>query len=208
VVARAARDAGARRLVHLSTAGVYDRSPGAGDVSEDSPLVGEDGGDYPVTKRDTDRALAEVGGLTTVLVRPPAILGSGETSVWNALRPAAVRDGERDANPDKSFAWVHVDDLADLVADVATGAVPTADNAEHGPVAGGTTAVIVAGEAATWRDYHGTVCEALGVEPGWSDEPVWQGSLLTDRAVRWGWSPRVGLAGALEELRRDVRALA
>ena len=122
VPARAARDAGVPRFAHVSTAGVYDRSPGVGDVSDDSPVVGHDGGDYPVTKRDTDRALAEVDGITRVLVRSPAILGVGETSVWNTLRPAGVRDGNRQDNPDKSFAWVHVDDLASLIADVATAA--------------------------------------------------------------------------------------
>lgn len=53
VLARAARDAGVVRLVHVSTAAVYDRSPEAGDVDEDSALVGEDGGDYPVTKLAT-----------------------------------------------------------------------------------------------------------------------------------------------------------
>lgn len=205
VLARAARDAGVARLVHVSTAGVYDRSPGVGDVREGSTLVGPDGGDYPVTKLDTDRALSEVDGLTTVLVRPPAIMGSGETSVWNTLRPAQVRDGERGANPDKSFAWVHVDDLAALVADVATGAVAAADDAADGPVPGGTTPVVVAGEHATWRDYHGAVCEALGVEPEWTDEPVWTGRLVPDRARRWGWSPRVGLADAMAELRAGLR---
>ena len=206
VLARAARDAGVRRFVHVSTAGVYDRSPGAGDVTEDSPLVDDDGGDYPVTKRDTDRALAEVGGLTLVLVRPPAILGGGPTSVWNTLRPASVRDGELGANPDKSFAWVHVDDLAALLADVATGAVATADDPEQGPVEGGTTAVVVAGEPATWRDYHGTVTSALGVVPEWTDEPVWTGQVLPDRARRWGWAPRVDLRAAMDELRDGLTA--
>ena len=52
--ARAARDAGVARLVHLSTCAVYDRSPGTGDVDEDSALVGDDAGTYAVTKRDTD----------------------------------------------------------------------------------------------------------------------------------------------------------
>src|SRR4051794_19480952 len=72
VLARAARDAGVERLVHISTAGVYDRSPWAGDVDEGSPLVGDDAGAYAVTKRDTDAALAEIGGITRVLLRPPA----------------------------------------------------------------------------------------------------------------------------------------
>jgi nucleoside-diphosphate-sugar epimerase len=71
-------------------------------------------------------------------------------------------------------------------------------------VAGEATPVIVAGEPATWRDYLGTVARAVGVEPEWTDEPVWTGQLRTDRARRWGWAPRVGLAQALEELRRGL----
>jgi nucleoside-diphosphate-sugar epimerase len=99
---------------------------------------------------------------------------------------------------------VHVDDLADLVADLATGAVATAGDPERGPVAGATTPVVVAGEPATWRDYLGTVTAALGVEPEWTDEPAWTGRLVADRARRWGWRPRVDLAAALDELRRGL----
>lgn len=206
-LARAARDAGVARLVHVSTAGVYDRSPGTGDIAEDGPLLPDGSGDYPDTKNAADAALAGVGGLTTVLVRPPAILGTGDTSVWNTLRPRAMRDGDRRANPDTSWPWVHVGDLAALIADVATGAVATADDPERGPVPGAATPVNVAGEPATWRDYLGTACAALGVEPQWTAEPVWTGRLRTDRARRWGWAPRVPLAQAVDELRRDVRAL-
>jgi nucleoside-diphosphate-sugar epimerase len=99
---------------------------------------------------------------------------------------------------------VHVDDLAALIADVATGAIATADDAQRGPVAGGTTPVIVAGEPATWRDYLGTVTDALGVAPEWTDEPVWTGQLLTDRAREWGWAPQVNLARAMDELRQGL----
>jgi len=208
VLARAARDAGVARLVHVSTAGVYDLSAGVGDVAEDGPLLPEGSGDYPDSKNATDAALAQVGGLTTVLVRPPAILGAGETSVWNTLRPRAMRDGGRRANPARTWSWVHVDDLAGFLADVATGAVATADDPDRGPVAGAATPVIVAGEPATWRDYLGTVSDALGVEPEWTDEPVWTGRLVTDRARGWGWAPAVSLARALDELRQGLETRA
>ena len=204
VLARAARDAGVARLVHVSTAGVYERAAGIGDVAEDGALLPEGSGDYPDTKNATDAALTGIGGLTTVLVRPPAIMGAGDTSVWNTLRPQTIDDGERRANPSETWSWVHVDDLAALIADVATGAVATADDPERGPVAGGTTAVIVAGEPATWRDYLGTVTESLGVAPEWMDGPAWTGQLLTGRARRWGWAPRVSLAQAMDELRRGL----
>ncbi|MGY1838212.1 MULTISPECIES: hypothetical protein [unclassified Modestobacter] len=139
-----------------------------------------------------------------MLVRPPVILGAGDTSVWNTLQPKAVLGGERRGNPARTWPWVHVDDLAAFIADVATGAVATADDPDRGPVAGGTTPVIVAGESATRGDHLGTVTDALGVAPQWSDEPVWTGQLLTDRARGWSWVPRVSLARAMDGLRRGL----
>ncbi|WP_375432545.1 NAD-dependent epimerase/dehydratase family protein [uncultured Friedmanniella sp.] len=205
LLARAARDAGVARFVHVSTCAVYDRSPGTGDVDETSALVADDGGDYPVTKRDTDAALADVEGITRVLVRPPAILGPGETSVWNTLQPAAIRDQQRAANPAQTFAWVHVDDLATLVADLADGRVPSGTDPATGPVEGGCTAVDVAGEPATWGDYVGTVTQALGLTAVWDDTlPAWTGQILTDRAQAWGWTPAVTLEQALAELSAGV----
>ena len=207
-LARAARDAGVGRLVHVSTAAVYDRSPGVGDVDESAALVGDDANTYAVTKRDTDLAIAGVSGPTRVLVRPPAVLGAGARSVWNSLRPAAMRDdeAERHGVPAQTFAWVHVADLVALIADVAAGSIATSDDPATGPVAGGCTPVNVAAEPATVRDYLGTVTEALGVEPFWDDRPAWTGRIVADRARGWGWRPAVDLAAALEELTRSVRA--
>jgi 2-alkyl-3-oxoalkanoate reductase len=208
VLAGAARDAGVARLVHISTAAVYDRSPRAGDIDEASPLVADDADAYAVTKRDTDAALARIDGLTRVLVRPPAILGAGETSIWNSLRPAAIRDDEkaRHAAPGQRFAWVHVDDLAALAADVASGRVQTSADPRDGPVAGACTAVNVAAGPATVRDYHETVTAALGVEPVWDDRPAWTGRILAERAHGWGWTPAVDLTRALAEIDAGLRA--
>lgn len=206
-LARAAADAGVERLVHLSTAAVYDRSPGIGDVDEAAALVGDDAGVYAVTKRDADVALAAVDGTTRVLVRPPAVLGPGASSTWNTLVPASVRDDEaaRRVPPGRTFAWVHVDDLAALVADLAAGRIASASDPDRGPVAGGCTAVNAAAGAATARDYYETVTAALGVEPVWEDVPAWTGRIVADRARRWGWIPRVGLADALREVADGLR---
>jgi len=207
-LARAARDAGVGRLVHVSTAGVYDRSPGVGDVGESAALVADDSSDYAVTKRDTDLALAAVDGLTRVLVRPPAILGSGETSVWNTLVPAEIRDDEpeRHAVPQQTFGWVHVDDLTALIADLALGRIPDAADPERGPVSGACAPVNVAGaEPATRRDYLEVVARAVGVEPVWDEGPAWTGQILAGRARGWGWIPSVGLAPALRELEEGLR---
>jgi nucleoside-diphosphate-sugar epimerase len=211
MLARAARDAGVDLFVHVSTCAVYDRSPETGDVDETSALVDDDADDYAVTKRDTDAALAEVSGITRVLVRPPAILGAGKTSVWNTLRPAEIRDDEqqRHTNPARTFAWVHVDDLATLVADIATGQVTKTAAVSAGPLVGGCTALNVAGGPATARDYVGTVSQALGVAPVWHDDlPAWTGQIRTDRARGWGWTPTVTLDHALAELRDGLRETA
>jgi 2-alkyl-3-oxoalkanoate reductase len=207
VLARAARDAGVRRLVHISTAAVYDRSPGVGDVDESSPLVSDDANAYAVTKRDTDAALGEVDGFTRVILRPPAILGAGESSIWNSLRPAEIRDDEkaRRAVPGKSFAWVHVDDVAALAAEVASGQVSGSTDPEKGPVEGACTVVNVAAGPATTRDYYETVTAALGVEPDWVDAPAWTGRILADRARRWGWGPSVDLPHAMAEIDEGLR---
>ncbi|MGH3361410.1 MAG: NAD-dependent epimerase/dehydratase family protein [Nocardioides sp.] len=206
-LARAAAAAGVERLLHLSTAAVYDRSPGVGDVDESSRLVADDAGDYPVTKRDTDAAIAEVDGITRVLLRPPAVLGPGETSIWNTLRPATIRGDERarHAVPKQTFAWVHVDDLAVFAADLASGRVATADDPSAGPVAGACTAVNVASGPAHVRDYYETVTTALGIEPIWDDAPAWTGQLLAGRAHGWGWTPTVDLAHALGEIDAGLR---
>ncbi len=203
-----ARDAGVPLLVHVSTAAVYDRGPGSHDVDEQSPLVDDDAGDYAVAKRDGDAALAEVEELTRVLVRPPAILGPGETSVWNTRRPAelAEQESERHAVPEQTFAWVHVEDLARLVADVATGRVPLAEDPDAGPVEGGCTVLNVAAAPATVRDYVQTVTGALGVDPVWEEGEAWTGRIVADRAGRWGWSPRVTLDQALAEVRDGLSA--
>lgn len=112
--------------------------------------------------------------------------------------------GERRANPARTWSWGHVDDLAAFIADVATGAVATADDPERGPVKGGTTPVIVAGEPATWGNYLGTVTDSLGVAPEWTDKPVWTRKLIPDRACGWGWVPRVSLAQVMDELPRGL----
>ena len=205
--ARAAAAAGVERFVHVSTAAVYDRSPGVGDVDEGSALVGDDAGDYPVTKRDADLAVASVDGLTRVLLRPPAILGSGQSSIWNTVRPATIRRDEaaRHAVPDRSFAWVHVDDLVSFAADVATGRVAASADPSAGPVADDCTPVNVAAGPATVRDYYETVTRALGVLPIWEDGAAWTGQVRADRAHRWGWTPAVGLDQALEEIAHGLR---
>ena len=208
VLARAAASAGVQRLLHISTAAVYDRSPGVADVNESSALVADDAGDYAVTKRDTDWALADVEGITRVLLRPPAILGPGPSSTWNTLRPAAMRDDEhaRGAIAAQTFPWVHVADLASLTADLAVRRVSDAADPARGPIPGACVALNVAAGPATQSDYYTAVTRALGVDPVWVQAPSWTGQLLAERAHGWGWNPAVELGQALEEIAAGLSA--
>lgn len=201
-LARRAAASGVGRLIHISTAAVYDRSPGVGDIDEDSALVADDDSDYAVTKRDADLALAGVDDITRVLLRPPAILGSGPTSVWNTLRPREMADdpGARHAVAAQTFPWVHVADLASLAADLASGRMPDGDDAESGPIARECLALNVVAPRATQRDYVEAVTGALGVDPVWEEAPAWIGTLRAERAHGWGWQPTVDLAQALSEV--------
>lgn len=203
--ARAARDAGVELLVHVSTAAVYEREPHTGDVTESSRLVPDSAGAYAVTKRDAEAALETVTGLTRVCVRPPAILGPGVSSTWNSLVPAQIRDDPqaRHAVPERTFAWVHVTDLASFTADIATGRIAASPDPERGPVPGACTGVTVAADHVKVRDYYGAVTAALGVDPAWDDKPGWTGRLLADRAKAWGWSPAVTFDEAMAEWERS-----
>jgi 2-alkyl-3-oxoalkanoate reductase len=202
VLGRAAACAGVDRLIHISTAAVYDRTPAIGDVDESSALVSDDADDYAVTKRDTDVALGRVDGITRVLLRPPAILGPGPTSTWNTLLPAQMRDDDqaRHTVAAKTFPWVHVADLASLAADVASGRVLDAPDLASGPVPGGWIPLNVASAGATQRDYFEAVTGGLGIDPVWDEAPSWTGQVRAERALGWGWAPTVDLAQALAEI--------
>lgn len=123
-LARMAAAAGVERVIHISTAGVYRRTPGSDDLDESASLIDDNGGDYAVTKRDAETALATIQGVTGVFLRPPVIFGPGESSEFNTIRPAAVRSdpAHRRVNPDMAVSWVHVTDLARFAADLAVGA--------------------------------------------------------------------------------------
>lgn len=180
-----------------------DRGVGAGEARLNSRCSRpDDAGDYPVTKRDADLAVASVDGPMRVLLRPPAILGAGESSIWNTVRPMAIGDDEaaRQAVPGQSFAWVHVDDLVAFTADIATERITASTDPAIGPVTGACTPVNVASGSATVRDYYETVTRAVGVTPIWDDADAWTGQILADRAHSWGWTPAVSLARALDEV--------
>lgn len=194
-VLTAARRAGVGRVVHVSTTSVIaaDREV----VDEDAPLVDDDAGPYAVTKRDAEQVVAEAAAdgdrLSTVVLRPPAVLGWGPSSTWGQRVPEWVRDGglPMRMHRDATFAWVHVDDFAAATARAAV--TPEAD---------GRTYLVVAGTT-TW----GTYLDELGSwfpdadEPPTSDEePATRRPTSARAHAELGWEPTVGYARAMEEI--------
>jgi nucleoside-diphosphate-sugar epimerase len=126
----AARAAGARRCVHISTVSVY-RTDGRAVVDEDAPLKSA-GEPYGVTKAEGDQRILEAaaGGLAATILRPGAILGYHATSTWAVRVPERIRDGQVKLRADggDTIPFVHVEDLVDavllgLVSDRAVGRV-------------------------------------------------------------------------------------
>ena len=207
VVARAAVSAGIGRLIHISTAAVYDRSPRSATSTRRRPWSAT----TPATTRSPSAtptwrspAWTASRGCSCVPGHPRA----GPTSVWNTLRPAAMREDEqaRSAIADATFPWVHVADLASLAADLASGRIPNAADPASGPVADACIPLNVAAAPATQRDYYEVVTGALGVDPVWEEAPAWTGRILADRARGWGWAPTVDLAQASHEIAAGLRA--
>lgn len=154
-VARAARDAGARRFVHLSSVMVYGFHYPHG-VDESGPLRGDDN-PYCTTKIESEQALqalAAPGDLDLVVVRPGDVYGPG-SQPW-VVRPlelmgkglfALPRGGRGYINP------IYVDNLVDGIF--------LALRTEHT----GEAYNLTDGVAVTYAEYFGRLARMAGIRP-------------------------------------------
>jgi len=121
VLAAAAREAGCRLFVHISTISVYDWSCGKSVFDETAPLKTEvkpyphspaASPYYGLSKAEGERALrAEMErGLRATIFRLGAVLGLHPTSSWSVLVPGKVRSGEISAQEqeDGILPWTHI----------------------------------------------------------------------------------------------------
>jgi nucleoside-diphosphate-sugar epimerase len=167
-VMNAAAEAGVKRVVHVSTIGVYGLDV-SGDVSESmGPRPARD--PYTISKAEGEAAVRQIGEARKVsyaIVRPGNIYGPGST-FWTASMFKLVRRGVvffpgdgRGTNP-----LIHVDDLIDLllVCAVAPAAHREAFNAtpDHSP---------------SWRDLL-LAYAALAGHQRWLAIPLWPLQIL------------------------------
>jgi 2-alkyl-3-oxoalkanoate reductase len=190
----AALSAGRRRLVHVSTTSVYDRrAAGDAEISETHALV-TSGPAYALTKAEAEAEVARgvTGGLRALVLRPPAVLGAGPTSTWGTHVPRRVRDRALPPrDPAATFAWVHVEDLVDVVLAGVDSTVEATVN-----VVGGHT---------TFGVYLDRIARIVGAVPsqvtGTSAPADWRGQLATGRLRRvLGARPRRSFDEALDEI--------
>ena len=152
VLAAAAREAGCRRFLQISTISVYDWSQGPSVFDETGPLKTIEKAyphtpaaspHYGLTKAEAERALqVEMNrGLAATILRLGAVLGVHPTSSWAVLVPAKIREGQVSLAGGSALPWTHVENVG-LAMELALA---------H-PIAAGRAYNVVDGHV-PWRRY-------------------------------------------------------
>ncbi|MCF8479074.1 MAG: NAD-dependent epimerase/dehydratase family protein [Rhodospirillum sp.] len=161
ILLAAAKAAGVRRVVHVSTIAVY--GPAEGDVTEEVPLVGPVGADYSAVKSAAEAVCREAvsSGQDVVILRPSIIYGPGSDLGVTALvkRLASGRWGTFGSGGMGVCALIHARDMAGACAAAVENAFgPT-------PVAPGSVYTIAGQDSPTWNAYFTALNTALGLPP-------------------------------------------
>ena len=210
-VAEAVRLTGVRRLVHLSTFGVYDRRrKSSGPMAEDFPRGGGRGyGNYKVAKELILEAYAQAHGFELIMLRPANVFGFGH--FWSGSGGGRKMQDLLEAGLDGKTAridsaetmaneYIYAKDMGRAVDLAATVALPAE-----------TVFNIGNGVVTPFEDVLGAV-KALfpslkhEVTPG---EPPKSKSdpLDISRAKRHlGWEPRFSIRSAFEDFLAELKA--
>jgi UDP-glucose 4-epimerase len=209
-VAEAVRLTGVRRLIHLSTFGVYDRRREANEpVTENFPRGGSRGyGNYKVAKELILEAYADAYGFELMMLRPANVFGLGH--FWSGSsggrkmqrlieagfrgKPARIPSAETMANE-----YIYAKDMGRAVDLAATVALPpeTVFNIGNGAVTPFSEVL-----DAVRSIFPGLQYEVEAGEPPKSK----QAPLDIARAKRHlGWEPRFTIRSAFEDFAKEMR---
>ena len=146
----AARAAGVRRFIHISSVAVYGAA--TGDITEQTPMrPGRTG--YPAWKAAAEQACLAQQGMEVVRLRPAIVYGPG-SALWVARLAERIRSGRWGvfgAAGEGTCNLVHVDDVADAVR-----------LALLQPGIGGSAFNLNGSEPMTWNGWFSRMAEALG----------------------------------------------
>ncbi len=167
-IIQAAREAGLRRLIHISTEAVLADGKALINVDESRPLPAKPNGMYPRSKGMAEQRVlaANDNGLFTVVVRPRFIWGRGDTT----LLPNLVK-----AMKNKSWAWFGPDHLMSTchVANVSHGVILATKFGRAGQIY-----FLTDGESISFRDFITRMMATQNVKVPPRQAPLWLASII------------------------------
>jgi nucleoside-diphosphate-sugar epimerase len=174
-VLAAARAAGVKRVVHISTEAVLADGKPIVRADETRPRATRPAGPYPLTKGLAEERVlaANDDGLETVIVRPRFIWGAGDTNVVPKI-VETVKAGR--------FAWIsggHYPTSTCHVDNVVEGARLAAERGRPGEIY-----FLTDGDPVDFRDFLTRVLATYGVDPGRRSVPRW---IVKTVAALTGW---------------------
>jgi UDP-glucose 4-epimerase len=211
-VAEAVRLGSVRRLVHISTFGVYDRRRNAdGPIGEDFPRgPGRGYGNYKVAQEVILEAYAAAYGFELIMLRPANVFGLGH--FWSgssggrrmqALLEAVLERAETKIPASEAIEneYVYAKDVGRAVERAATVAMP-----------GQSVFNIGNGYVSSFQDVLAAVAAAIGtanvtVESSPSGQPRLAPLDISAAKRHLGWEPRFNLASAFADFRDELAAL-
>lgn len=156
-VLEAARAAGVKRLVHVSTEAVLVDGGPMANLNETHPLPTRPVGPYPSTKGEAERLVLRANGpdFTTVAVRPRMVWGPGDTVLLPSL-VAAVKSGR--------LRWIgggHYLTSTCHVTNLVEGLLLAAEKGQ-----GGQAYFLTDGAPVEFRTFITALLKTQGVTPG------------------------------------------
>ena len=160
----AAKSAGVKRFIHVSTEAVLGDGKPIIQADETRPIATNPAGPYGLTKGLAEgRVLAaNAPGFTTVIIRPRFIWGAGDTNLTPKII-ATVKAGR--------FAWIgdgHYLTSTCHVANVVEGALLAAEKGRDGEIY-----FLTDGEPVDFRDFVTAMLATQGVDAGTRTVPRW-----------------------------------
>jgi 2-alkyl-3-oxoalkanoate reductase len=148
----AARGAGVRRFVYLSSAVVHGFRPTSALV-ESSPLDPAAGSDYAKNKSDAEKIICNWQGTPETVVLRPSIIYGPRSKYWSEYPARQIASGtaylvDQGRGHMNDIQIEHLLDAMLLAA--------------HHPKAANQVYMLQDGFGLTWRDYYGSLCELLG----------------------------------------------
>jgi nucleoside-diphosphate-sugar epimerase len=198
-VIAACRDAGVKRLIHVSSLTVLGLPRSGARVDEQTPLAGSSRDFYTASKIAGERLVSEAhgsGALETVVIRPGVIWGPGDTTILPRLA-ALLRRGRLVfiGRGENQLGLSHVENLSQGIILAA-----------QTPSAAGQVYHLTDGEEITARAAFCALADALGVGPPRIALPF---PVISFLAALLEWAARLRKAAAPPALTRyGVRLVA